>query len=465
MTPVSSNISAMPVQAQAQPAAPEALNPYLQGNFGPVSEERTLSELRVRGELPKALTGTLLRNGPNPAAPVEPNHHWFTGDAMLHAIRIEGGRALSYRNRWVRTAHVEEARGLPAAPKSPFEPPVQGSGNVNVIEHAGKILALPEVGLPFEMSGTLETRRQYDFDGKLRSNMTAHPKIDPVTGELFFFGYDFFDVPLRYHVADKSGALVKTLEIKTKAPTMMHDFAITATRAIFMDMPVVFDLSMVERGLRMPFRWDDNHGARFGVMDRSGDGTDLKWVEIPSCYIFHVYNAYDDGALVVLDAVEHDKTFEGDGLLLERNYAPPRCVRYVIDAARGTCKRTVLDERGEEFPRIDPRLVGRKHRYGYAVHTAWNTSLEFHHLLKHDFETNTVEAHELEPGQAAGEGVFVPVGQGEDEGYVLAPVYDARTNTSSVRVIDAQRFGAPPVATIELPVRIPFGFHGDFVTG
>jgi carotenoid cleavage dioxygenase len=103
---------------------------------------------------------------------------------MLHAIRIEGGRALSYKNRWVRTAHVEEAKGLRAAPKSEFEPPIQGSGNVNVIEHAGKILALPEVGLPYQMTGALETVGQYDFAGKLRSNMTAHPKIDAVTGEL-----------------------------------------------------------------------------------------------------------------------------------------------------------------------------------------------------------------------------------------------------------------------------------------
>jgi carotenoid cleavage dioxygenase len=140
-------------------------------------------------------------------------------------------------------------------------------------------------------------------------------------------------------------------------------------------------------------------------------------------------------------------------------------LRYVINVKHGSCSRTVIDERGEEFPRIDPRLVGRKHRYGYAVRTAWNTTLEFHGLLKHDFESGKLEQHELEPGQAASEGVFVPTGEGEDEGYVLAPVYDARTNLTSIRVIDAQKFSAAPVATIDLPVRIPFGFHGDFVTG
>ncbi|HET6334589.1 MAG TPA: carotenoid oxygenase family protein, partial [Polyangiales bacterium] len=327
MTPIVPTPSAEPASALD--------NPYLQGNFAPVAKESTLveKELRVHGTIPKGLHGTLLRNGPNPAGEIaDPNkHHWFVGDAMLHAVRFEDGRALSYRNRWVRTSRVEEKIGLTAAPKSPHETPIQGSGAVNVIEHAGRVLALGEVGLPYQMTRGLDTVGQYDFAEKLRSNMTAHPKIDPVTGELFFFGYDFGEVSLRYHVADKTGALVKTLELATKAPVMMHDFAITATRTVFMDLPVVFDLDMVANGYTMPFRWDDNYGARIGVMRRDGDGKDLKWIEIPACFIFHVYNAYDDGERIVLDAVEHDRTFVGDGMLTDRNYAVPRCVRYVID--------------------------------------------------------------------------------------------------------------------------------------
>ena len=469
MTPVTSTSATMSTPAAASTTNLETDNPYLQGNFAPVARESTLaeSELRVRGTIPNELTGTLLRNGPNPAGEIaDPSkHHWFVGDAMLHAVRFEGGRALGYRNRWVRTARLQEKVGLQAAPKSAHEPPIQASGAVNVIEHAGKILALGEVGLPYQLTGQLDTVRQYDFAEKLRSNMTAHPKIDPVTGELFFFGYDFGEVSLRYHVADKTGALVKTLDLATKAPVMMHDFAITATRAVFFDLPVVFDLNMVASGYTMPFRWDDHYGARMGVMKRDGDGKDLKWIEIPSCYIYHVYNAYDDGEQIVLDAAEHPKTFAGDGMLTDRNYGVPLCVRYVIDPVRGTVSRTVLDTRGEEFPRIDPRLVARKHRYGYAVHTEWDTTLAFKSLLKHDFERGTVEEHVVGAGRSPSEGVFVPTGRGEDEGYVLAPVYDAKTKRSEIVIIDAQKFSAPPVAVVELPVRIPFGFHGDFVQG
>jgi len=212
----------------------------------------------------------------------------------------------------------------------------------------------------------------------------------------------------------------------------------------------------------MPFRWDESHGARLGVMRRDGDGSDLTWFEIPICFVYHPFNAYDDGDEIVMDVVEHERTF-AESLTGPEDPGVPRCVRWQIDPVRGRLQRTVLDDLGEEFPRIDPRLAGRRHRYGYAVRTHWSGAIGFAGLLKHDFERGTTEAHELPETSAASEGVFVPVGKGEDEGYVIAPVYDSARGTSEVRVIDAQRFGAPPVATIELPVRIPFGFHGDFI--
>src|SRR3954471_12378490 len=188
--------TAQPITSAADRAPARIENPYLSGNFAPVDRESTLLELSVEGELPRDLNGLLLRNGPNPAGPVDDKHHWFTGDAMLHAIAFENGRARSYRNRWVRTQRLQEQLGLQAAQVSPYQTPIQGSGNVNVIQHGGRILALPEVGLPYELDRELATLRQYDFDGALRSSMTAHPKIDPVTGELLFFGYDFGPVHL-----------------------------------------------------------------------------------------------------------------------------------------------------------------------------------------------------------------------------------------------------------------------------
>jgi carotenoid cleavage dioxygenase-like enzyme len=227
-------------------------NPVLQGNFAPVDIENSFDQLEVIGSIPENLQGTLLRTGPNPVAP-GPNHHWFTGDAMLHAIHLSNGQAKSYRNRWVRTKALAEKTGLPAATGgSQVELMIQSSGNVNVIGHGGRVLALPEVGLPYEMDRQLETKGLFDYEGKLAGNMTAHPKVDGRTGEMLFFGYEMFAPFLRYHQASACGELLKSIDIDLPAGVMMHDFGVTETRVVFMDLPVVFDLALVEKGFPFP---------------------------------------------------------------------------------------------------------------------------------------------------------------------------------------------------------------------
>ena len=182
-------------------------NPYLQGNFAPVLEERSDDvELPVTGVIPPDLEGRLLRNGPNPAViPAdEADYHWFSGDGMVHAISLAGGRATGYRNRWVRTRALSAKTGTPP-PRGPGEP-IDGPANTHVIRHAGTTLALIESGFPHALSSDLRRARVHDFDGALASPMTAHPKVDPVSGELVFFGTDVFGPPfLRYHVADTTG--------------------------------------------------------------------------------------------------------------------------------------------------------------------------------------------------------------------------------------------------------------------
>lgn len=433
-------------------------NPVLQGNFAPVQVETTALDLPVTGSIPPELCGTLMRDGPNPIAP-GPNHHWFTGDGMVHGITLDAGRALAYRNRWIRTARVEELKGLPAAPVSPNQPMQQGSGSVNVIGHGGRVLALPEVGLPWALDRDLETLGQYDFDGRLKSNMTAHPKIDGKTGELLFFGYDFGPVPLRYHVADAAGVLTKTIEIAKPHTTMMHDFGVTATRVVFMDFPVVFDLEMAMSGRGLPFRWRDDVPARLGILPRNAESDETQWIEIDPCFVYHPLNAYDDGEAIVFDVVRHDRTFVGGKL--EDSGGPSRLERWQIDPVGGSMRAEIVDDRGQEFPRVDPRVECHPHRYGYGV--AFDFDGGPGSLLKHDLKTGTTLVHDVGPAGAASEGVFVPAGPGEDEGYVLAVVYDGNSGLSHLRIIDAQNFAAAPVATIELPVRVPFGFHGNWI--
>jgi carotenoid cleavage dioxygenase len=460
-TATTAPVSPAPAAPARKPLSP-ADNPVLQGNFAPLDSELTTERLPITGSLPRELAGRLIRTTPNPVA-LEDDHHWFVGDSMLHAIELGDGQARSYRNRWVRTPHVEEVKGLAAAPERGAELFVQGSGNVNVIGHAGRILALSELGLPWEVTPTLDTVGKYDFAGRLASNMTAHPKLDPKTAELVFFGYDFSDVHLRYHVADASGALVHSTEIATPRPTMMHDFAVTASRVVFMDFPVVFDLNLVAQGRRIPYAWQDGLPARLGVMPRRGTNADVVWIDIDPCYVYHPFNAFDSGEQIVIDVVRHEHTFHESDIFMPG--VPPRVERWTIDPKARRVSTQVLDARGQEFPRVDSRVECHPHRYGYAAAVTQEVGRapQFGNLYKHDFQTGAHQEHDVGPGCAAGEGVFVPVGKGEDEGYVLSVVYDAATHRSHVRVIDAQNFAAPPVARVELPQRVPFGFHGNFI--
>jgi carotenoid cleavage dioxygenase len=444
-------------QIQQDEPVSVAENAILKGNFAPVSDEVTARDLMVEGIIPVELNGVLLRDGPNPIAP-GPGHHWFMGDGMVHGIAIGGGGAQSYRNRWVRTPQVETLKGWPAGSISPYQPMQQGSGSVNVIGHGGRILALPEVGLPWALDDELNTIGQHDFDGALRSNMTAHPKIDAQSGELIFFGYDFGNISLRYHVADANGKLTRTVEIEKPIPTMMHDFGVTATRVIFMDLPVAFDLEMAMKGKGLPFRWRDDMPARLGILPRDAISDEVQWIEIDPCFVYHPLNSYDDGDQIIFDVVRHDRTFVQGNL---EGGGDVRLERWTIDPARERVTTELISDRSQEFPRVDPRVECYPHRYGYGVD--FELQVGPGGLLKHDLENRTVEAHNVGPAGAASEGVFVPMGAGEDEGYVLSVVYDGDIGGSHVRIIDAQNFTAPPVAKIQLPQRVPFGFHGNWI--
>jgi carotenoid cleavage dioxygenase len=295
--------------------------------------------------------------------------------------------------------------------------------------------------------------------------MTAHPKICPVTGEMIFFGYHFLPPYLVYHRASPDGTLVQSEEIAVGGPTMHHDFAITETRALFMDLPVVFDLAAAMRGT-MPFGWSDAYPARIGVMPRAGTNADVRWFEIEPCYVFHTLNAYDDGSEVVLDVCRISEMWRNPGEM--QGNGRQTLHRFRLDLASGAAKEETLDERAMDFPRVADDRVGRRHRYGYTVHfgAGEGGSPAFVGLLKLDLASGRSALHGFAPGQSAGEPVFVPAAGADpatDQGYVLCYAHDEGSGKSELVVLDASRFEAPPIARVALPQRVPFGFHGSWI--
>ncbi len=434
-------------------------NPFLAGNYGPVTEERTDTDLAVDGAIPQELRGRYLRIGPNPLVAPSGPYHWFLGDGMVHGVELGDGAARWYRNRWVRTDEI--ARAMGEQPVDGPTPPMYDASNTHVIGHAGRILALTEGAMPYELSPTLDTLRRTDFGGPLPTGFTAHPKADPVTGELHAFAYWFAEPYLVYYVIDATGVLVRSEPITIPRAVMMHDFAITREHVLFFDLPVVFDLEVQP----FPFRWDDDQPARVGVMPRAGGDADVQWVDVEPCYVFHPMNAYDDGGSVVVDVpkyatmMKHSRVGPNDGAL-------PALERWTIDPASRKVREERVDERGQEFPRVNETLLGSRHRFGYAVELReTRDSFDSAKYLKHDFVAGTVREHDFGAGRLPSELVFVPseAATSEDDGWLIGYVYDAGSDRSDLVILDAHDFGAAPVATVHLPVRVPFGFHGSWI--
>jgi len=429
---------------------------FLAGNYAPVQNELTVVDLEVTGAIPPSLAGRYLRNGSNPKSGTA--GHWFFGDGMVHGVRLDGGKAEWYRNRFVKTTKF--TGGLETTDIETMMDPTASAANTHVLAHAGRIWALEEGHLPYELSPELETVGCENFGGKLTTAFTAHPKLCPETGELHFFGYSPVAPFLTYHVLDAAGALVHSAEIKVPAGTMMHDFMITRDHAIFMDLPVVFDFS----NPAAPIRWDDNYGARIGIVPRMGTNDDIRWFEVDPCYVFHPLNAYVDGDQVICDVGRHASMWKNsmdDG-------EPSYMHRWTFDLASGAVGEQQLDGDPHAFPRVDDRVVGLKHRYGWGVAPRGGGKgviVDPGTVVKWDFQTGTQQIYDFGPDSFPGEFVFVQDDDdaGEDEGWVMGLVYDQSTETSDLVILDATAPGTDPVARVHLPQRVPFGFHGSWV--
>ena len=436
-------------------------NRYLTGNYAPVANEVTATELAVTGSLPEVLSGRYLRNGPNPFSAPEPStYHWFIGDGMVHGIRLRDGRAEWYRNRWVRSAEIARALGEPVRP-GPVHADMDFASNTNVIGHAGRTFAIVEAGArPYELTYELDTVGPTDFGGTLPGAYTAHPKRDPATGELHAVSYYWgWGNLVQYTVVDTAGAVRKVVDIEVGGPVSVHDMSLTERFVVIYDLPVVFDVEAATSGAGFPYRWDPDYRARVGLLDRDGGADDVRWFDVEPCYVFHPMNAYDDGDRVVLDVVRHGKMF--DTHRLGPDEGPPTLERWTVDVTGDKVVEERLDDRGQEFPRVDERVVGRRHRYGYAGAFLGNETA----LVKHDLDRRTSEVRLLASAGGASEAVFVPSGPeaGEDDGWVLAVVYDPDRDTSDLLVLNAGDFTGEPQAIVHLPQRVPFGFHGNWV--
>ncbi|MHB1139969.1 MAG: carotenoid oxygenase family protein [Microthrixaceae bacterium] len=458
--------------------APDETNPYLVGHHEPVRDELDVADLAVTGRIPESLRGAYLRNGPNPEFAPLTRYHVFDGDGMVHSVHFEAGRA-RYRNRYVESAGLLAERraghalfgGLAEFRMPPPEVAetagmMKNTANTHIVSHAGRLFALMEAAKPTELLGDLSTVGEWDYDGALHGPMTAHPKEDPDTGELLFFGYNPFPPYLRFHQVDPSGSLVRSVDIDLPAPVMMHDFAVTRRRVVFFDLPAVFDLdAMLSGGAAVS--WRPDNGARIGVLDRERPEAGVTWTEVDPFFVFHFLNAHDDGDAVVVDGCRADHMTVAFGDEVLEGSPRPSLHRWRIDPRAGTVTERALDDRAADFPRVNDRFAGRPTRYGYVSHSReWDgDGIAFDGVTKHDLDAGTSVTHLYGPHALCGEAVFAPDPDrgAEDDGFLLNFVHDTDVDRSSLVIVDAPTM--EEVARVHLPRRVPFGFHGSWIAG
>jgi carotenoid cleavage dioxygenase len=438
---------------------------FLVGIHEPMRSELTLENLEVSGSIPAGLSGRYLKMGANPVRPDPAGHHWFLGDGMVHGLAIKGGRALWYRNRWIRSRAAAAALGEAPAPG-----PRRGRNdtvNTNVVDIGGRAFALVEAGsFPVELSDTLDGQRYNPFDGTLDGSFTGHPHFDPLASEHHAIAYDGnLQDAVRHVVLSATGEAIRDVPIKVEHGPCIHDCAFTARFVIVLDLPVTFSLRAVLDGQLFPFRWNPSHKARVGLLPRRGSAADVTWCDIDPCFVFHVANAFDaEDGCVILDVIAYPRMFDTGGSGLD---SLGRFERWTVDPSTRRVDRRVTDATPQEFPRIDERRLGQRCRYVYAVSVPPDGDPQLAgatRIYKHDLSTFSRRVHDFGGGHVPGEFVFIPASAHaeEDEGWLMGFVIDTGDEATDLVILDAQSFEGEPVATVRLPHRIPPGFHGNW---
>ncbi|MBS0474492.1 MAG: carotenoid oxygenase family protein [Proteobacteria bacterium] len=441
-------------------------HPFLTGIHAPLHDERTITDLTVTGTIPVELSGRYVRNGPNPFNPDPRGHHWFVGDGMVHGVALKDGKALWYRNRYIRTDSLEAAGGPKAAPG-----PRRGMRevvNTNVIQHAGKTLAIVEASsFPQELTYELDAVASHDFGGTLKGPFSAHPHRDPETGELHAVCYDATTPDTVWHVGvDPSGKVVREEPIPVADGPSIHECTITRNYVVILDLPVTFSMKAMLGGAQFPYRWNPDHPARVGLMPRRGNAAEIIWSDIEPCYVFHVANSYErEDGVVIIDCSVHETMFAGG--TKGPNGKPLGMERWEVDPAARKVRRITVDSAPQEFHRPDERFFGQPYRYAWSLGLpeADSAFVGDAPIYRYDMQTGERQTHDFGPGKVAGEFVFVPrsADAGEGEGWVMGYVIDTASDTTDLVILDAADMTLPPIAAIHIPHRVPPGFHGNWL--
>lgn len=461
----------------------EDFGPLLTGAFAPVADESTLTDLPLlKGAIPRDLNGVYLRAGPNPRFAPQGRYHPFDGDGMVHAAEFRDGR-LTVRNRWVRTDawQREDAAGratywgIRETLIGRADKPLKDSANTDLVGFGGRALAL------WYMSGdayvidplTLATHGPQPAIAATGGKISAHAKVDEITGELMYFDYGNAAPYMHYGVLGPDGRLKHHVPIELAGPRLPHDMAVTEHYSILHDLPLFHDEQALKLG-RHKVEFHPQLPTRFGVIARHG--RDVRWFSFTPCFLYHVVNAWEDGDWVTMVACRYMPALKPDGSIdaprTARNVAElvmtARLWRWRMNLRTGAQEESCLDpDHNIEFPTYNAALTGRRTRFGYFVDQREDRVLQWNGVRKVDLDSGATlgawtddseHSWYSEPWFAAADEA-----NAEDHGYVIAFQFDDATHRQTLDVFDARAIETGPVAQVLLPRHVPAGFHGCWI--
>lgn len=465
--------------------------PVYQGFHHPMRFEGNIFDLEVEGDIPPEIKGTFYRCGPDPQfPPLLGTDVRFNGDGMVTAFRFENGH-VDFSARYVRTDKfkVERAarRALFGAYRNPFtdDPSVQGmvrgTANTHILYHAGKLLALKEDSPPVAMDPFTLATHGYDyFQGKFKSEtFTAHPKIDPKTGEMFGFGYSAKGVgtpDVAYYVIGADGQIKHEVWFEMPYTCMMHDWVVTQDYVVFPIVPVTSSVERAKAGDHV-FRWDSMKEVWIGVLPRYGEAKDLRWFKGPTRFAGHFMNGFNDGEKVYVDGPYAEGNLfpffpDVHGTPWDPKTALARLTRWTLDLSKSDVgfQETLLSPVIGEMPKIDERYATEPYRHGFLLaqdpdRPFVNGKIAFTHIAHIDYSTGKVKKFMSGEGCGWQEPVFIPRSSNaaEGDGYLAVVRSKVADMASELVILDVQSIEDGPVAIVHMPIRLRDAIHGSWV--
>lgn len=442
--------------------------------------------LQVEGRLPARLRGTLYRNGPARHERGGQRYgHRYDGDGMVQAFVFDDDQ-VSHLGRYVKTAKYQEEEiagrfrhtafgtAVPGAEALPSELDSVNVANINALPFAGEVLALWEPGSAYRLDArTLETIGVRTWRPDLRgAPFSAHPKVEP-DGSLWNFGVDPKENVLYLYHVSAAGELVRAHSIKIDRLSPMHDFAVTERHLVFLVPPLFFNLEELEQGASFAesCEWKPQFGMRALVIDK--EDWSQRWYELPTGFLFHTGNAWEDGDGVVrLDYMRADdpRSLIAGWSVMRGEYRYSQGAEMALlrlDPRRGAIEQTRIA--GEaEFPRVDPRVVGRRYRHVVMLGRSAErdrSMFGFDQIRRVDIESGKVDVFNYGSQWLAEEHTVVtdPAHEQEGSGWIVGTALDLNAKVTVLSVFDARNLGAGPMARVRLPYPLPLGLHGNFL--